>query len=79
MPSENVEVTVTFRKPVTSGTCGSNLSWSYDDGTLTISGSGKMYNFTDLNDVPWKDVRYTINTVVLSDKMTSIGNYAFAD
>ena len=79
MPSENVEVTVTFRKPVTSGTCGSNLSWSYDDGTLTISGSGKMYNFTDLNDVPWKDVRYTIHTVVLSDKMTSIGNYAFAD
>lgn len=30
-----------------SGKCGANLAWTLDDdGTLTISGTGKMYDFT---------------------------------
>ena len=31
----------------TSGTCGDNLTWTYDDstGTLTISGVGDMENY----------------------------------
>ena len=31
----------------TSGTCGDNLTWILQDGTLTISGTGNMYNFYD--------------------------------
>ena len=37
-----------------SGKCGDNLTWSLTDGTLTISGTGKMYDF-DYESVPWAD------------------------
>ena len=31
---------------VGSGSCGDNATWSYDDnGTLTISGTGAMYDY----------------------------------
>ena len=31
---------------VESGTCGDNLTWTLDDeGTLTISGTGDMFNY----------------------------------
>ena len=29
-----------------SGQCGENLYWHYADGTLTITGSGEMFNYT---------------------------------
>lgn len=28
-----------------SGTCGKNAKWSYNDGTLTISGSGAIQDY----------------------------------
>ena len=28
-----------------SGTCGENLTWTLDGGTLTISGTGEMTNY----------------------------------
>ena len=39
----------------TSGTCGENLTWNFDvdTGVLTISGTGKMYNYFYNSDVPW--------------------------
>ena len=46
---ETVTVKATFMKishPVVFGTCGENLNWILDDeGTLTISGSGKMEDY----------------------------------
>lgn len=59
----------------TSGTCGKNLTWTLDaDGTLTISGTGAMYNYNQNNRVPWPS---TIKKIFLTDGITSIGNYAF--
>ena len=29
-----------------SGTCGDNLTWNLSDGTLTITGTGAMTNYT---------------------------------
>ena len=59
----------------TSGTCGDNLRWFLDNnGKLTISGTGKMY---DVNLVSlWRD---EIKSVVLNNGVTSIGEYAFED
>ena len=39
---------------VTSGSCGENLTWSYDtlSGALTIEGSGEMTNFA-AKQSPW--------------------------
>ena len=66
---------------VTSGTCGaegdgSNLTWTLDsDGVLTISGSGDMGNYVSTS--PWgRDVR--VKSVIITDGVTSIGNWAFA-
>ena len=59
------------------GQCGDNLYWSYANGTLSITGSGAMYDFSD-EDVPWKDFRGAITSVSLPYGLTTIGTYAFA-
>ena len=64
-----------------SGTCGDNLTWTLDgDGTLTISGTGKMYDY-DYSEykkaAPWIRDIYKIKSVVIEDGVTSIGSQAF--
>ncbi len=59
------------------GTCGDNLNWALtDDGTLTVSGTGDMKNYSSSN-APWYSYRTRIKAVVVEDGVTSIGNYAF--
>ena len=69
-----------------SGTCGDNLTWVLtDDGTLTISGAGKMWewgiNFDGVTVVqtnaPWYSYNNSIKTVIIENGVTSVGNYAF--
>ena len=63
-----------------SGMCGENLTWKLDNtGTLTISGSGDMYSFTNFDDAPWSAYRDNIKSVVLSDKLNKISDFAFLD
>ncbi len=33
----------------TSGTCGDNLTWTLEDGVLTISGTGDMKDYQSTN------------------------------
>lgn len=70
----------------TSGTCGENLTWELsEDGVLTISGTGEMWDWTAYGDdeislpkaAPWYLVRSKILKIVLEEKVTSIGDYAF--
>ena len=61
-----------------SGTCGASLAWAYDmAGTLTISGSGAMTDFTTDARPPWYDMRAKIQTAIMPAGMTTVGNYAF--
>ena len=60
-----------------SGTCGENLTWTLENGTLTISGTGEMENYQEDNYAPWYSSRSSITSVTISDGVTSIGNYAF--
>ncbi len=61
-----------------SGTCGENLTWNLDDnGTLTISGTGDMTNYSSSSKAPWYSVRENIKSIVIENSVTSIGNYAF--
>ena len=60
---------------VQSGTCGENLTWTFDDeGVLTITGTGEMTSH------PWRWY-YTdsIKSVVIGDGVTSIYSGAFSD
>ena len=64
----------------TSGKCGDNLTWTLKDGTLTISGTGDMYDYDDSwdNSAPWqREYGDMITEVVIKQGVTSIGDHAF--
>lgn len=68
--------------------CGTNLTWSLDGlGTLIISGTGSMTDFTSSYDddtkensvdSPWFEHRLDIQKIIINSGVTSIGNFAFA-
>lgn len=77
-----VGITLLTPKPqaATSGTCGDNLTWTLDDdGTLTISGTGKMTNWDVAAYAPWYKHCNTIKNVVIADSVASVGDWAFYD
>ena len=55
---------ITFAAVIDSGACGENLTWTFDDnGTLTISGTGDMYDYGTWvmgKSAPWYQSRYDI-------------------
>ena len=60
-----------------SGTAG-NLTWELDAaGTLTISGTGAMPDYTSSTGAPWGAYRSSILQVNIAEGVTNIGNYAF--
>lgn len=75
------------------GTCGENLSWTFDEssGSLKISGTGDMddYSWSQMydptsessdiwvTDAPWRDYYNAIKSIVIESDVTSIGDGAF--
>ena len=59
--------------------CGENVTWTLADGTLTISGTGRMTNFTKDAPAPWADQADQITTVEVEGTVTSVGATAFKD
>lgn len=61
-----------------NNSCGTSATWAFDSstGTLTISGTGAMSDYT-AGTTPWYDYRTQITAVVIENGITSIGNYAF--
>ena len=63
---------------ITSGKCGDNLTWKLDVyNTLTISGTGAMYDYDSYTNVPWNSYRDLIKRIVVEDGVTTIGKFAF--
>lgn len=74
-----------------SGQCGDNLYWSYNNGALSITGSGDMWTYrvpvtqqlvstgesVTSGGAPWYAYCKSVKSVSLPDGMTSIGAYAF--
>lgn len=58
--------------------CGDNLTWHYDGGTLTISGTGVMDDYAE-GEEPWRAHKESITKVVLSGNITDVGACAFTD
>ena len=63
----------------TSGTCGENLTWSFDEktATLTIEGSGEMDDYP--GSPPWSGLRKQIQAIEFPDGLTGVGAWAFAE
>lgn len=69
---------------IDSGQCGDNAYWSVDSGyTLTISGSGPMWNYSAGSRPPWYEYTNEFNPIVgvvnIESGITHIGDFAFAD
>ena len=72
--------TAQYEDLIYSGTCGAdgdNLTWTLNacDSTLIISGTGAMANYPA--NMPWKDYRTSIISVIISEGVTTIGAHAF--
>ncbi|MBQ7704419.1 MAG: leucine-rich repeat domain-containing protein [Selenomonadaceae bacterium] len=73
-----------------SGNCGDGVKWMLEDnGTLTISGRGKMTDFL-IEDksseqygwfyhTPWQAVTSNIQKIIVQDGVTSVGSHSFAN
>ena len=78
-----------YAETTTSGICGKNVFWNYDEEskTLTISGTGEMFDYNndtirDLNNKPVKalgyyDLLYKVSTIKIIEGVTLIGARAF--
>ena len=67
-----------YADTLTTGKCGENVSYSFDSstGSLTISGTGDMTNYTyDSKSLFYNNTN--IKSVVIEKGITSIGDYAF--
>ena len=73
--------TMALAETITSGKCGENATWSYDQTTktLTIAGSGAMDDYDIYqNSAPWwSDWHDEIETVVIGAGITRVGDEAF--
>ena len=61
------------------GNCGPNLKWHFtDDGLLTISGEGEMYDYSvPYNSAPWR--YFGVKRIIIGNRVTTIGEYAFSE
>lgn len=57
--------------------CGENVFWHYENGTLTISGSGEMDDLYEI--VPWDSYRNEITAIIFEGSVTYIGAHSFTD
>ena len=60
----------------TSGWCGDEVSWTLNGGTLTITGTGAMWDYT-FSDHSMFYEREDISAVVIESGVTHIGAYLF--
>ena len=57
-----------------SGTCGENVEWKVENEVLTISGSGDMKDYGEI-EAPWRS--FYFKKVIIQDGVTGIGDNAF--
>lgn len=53
-----------------------DLAWKVEDGTLTVSGHGRMDNYSYSTPAPWRQEEYT--RLVVEEGITYLGNHAFS-
>ena len=56
-----------------------DVTWSLEDGTLTIYDASAMNDYKDYKSAPWYEDRALIEEVVFNANITRIGNYSFFD
>ena len=70
--TKSTGITAAAVNTATSGECGADVTWTLEDGVLTLSGVGKTY----VNDNSFQS-RNDIKKVIIKSGVTSIGNKLF--
>ena len=83
-----IDLSVFAQTPI-SGKCGANVNYYFDktSGTLTISGTGKMYDYDLSEDYSFWDLdrelvesyNTCIEKIIINSGVTTIGEYAFTE
>ena len=60
-----------------SGSCGVSLTYALNNNTLNIYGHGDMTNYSSSSPPPWTDYRNSIEIIIISQDVISIGTYSF--
>ncbi len=61
---------------VAAGTCGENIIWALgEDGVMDVFGTGAMASYSSSDDVPWRDVRDQIRSVVIAEGVTGVDSF----
>ena len=69
-----------FALPVSAaegGSCGENVHWSFENGKLTISGTGAMDSYEIPDQRPWNHLYDQVTAIVVEEGVTTVGNWAF--
>ena len=66
-----------YMPQIAEGICGDHAVWHYENGTLTISGSGEMYDNWTIDNEQWATIRDQITRVIVEEGITYIGSYSF--
>ncbi len=61
-----------------SGSCGPEVRYDFDpnSGTLTISGTGRMYDYLS-GEGPWDSFKESVKSLIIEKNVTTIGGGAF--
>ena len=72
---------ITWKPSDASGVCGDNLTWTFTGDTLTITGNGTMYDYSQdqVNLAPWTYLGNYIKNLVIEEGVTRIGDFAFVN
>lgn len=69
----------TIASPETSGVCGADLTWYYQNGVLAITGTGEMTDYSSVKETPWYDLKDKVGWVIIDEGATTVGENAFTD
>ena len=78
LATETTEATEPEKVVRAADECGEGIKWQYEDGVLTITGKGKMDDFSEGTE-PWREYKKEIKEVVIKGGVTYVGAYAFKD
>ena len=74
--SEETEV---IEEIVEDNYCGNTVTWTLEDGVLTISGTGAMFDYSKVSEVPWYASASEITSVIIEEGVTTVTAYGFRE
>lgn len=78
MPGADAAAGAAMAAEVASGSRGERVTWTLDDaGTLTISGTGAMADYSNSSISDWDEYKSSIKTARIQNGVTRIGSCAF--